>query len=149
VPIGYTVLKAADFGPPPSSDGYFVVQERPAISNHAIVSPRANRDPNTHAPSVEFRFTAAGDAKFQALTKRIAERGNLLSSAGQTLNQHFAVALDNRLLTVPYIDFKQYPDGISGNTGVELIPGLSTQSTKDLAILLRYGPLPVNLTATG
>jgi SecD/SecF fusion protein len=149
VPIGYTVLKAADFGPRTSSDGYFVVRERPAISNHAIVSPRANRDPNTRAPGVEFRFTVAGDAKFQALTKRIAERGSLLSSPGQMLNQHFAVALDNRILTVPYIDFQQYPDGISGNTSVQLTPGLSTQSAKDLAILLRYGPLPVSLTATG
>jgi hypothetical protein len=149
VPIGYTVLQAAALGPGRSSDGYFVVHERPAISNQAIVRPRPTRDPNTREPGVEFGFTAVGDAKFRTLTRRIAERGDLVSSAGQTLNQHFAIALDNKLLMVPFIDFKQYPDGINGQHGAEIAGGLTTQSAKDLAILLRYGPLPVNLTATG
>ena len=149
VPIGYAVLQAAALRPGRSSDGYFVVRERPAISNHAIVSPQATRDPNTREPGVKFGFTAVGDAKFRTLTRRIAERGDLVSSAGQTLNQHFAIALDNKLLTVPFIDFKQYPDGINGRHGAEIAGGLTTQTAKDLAVLLRYGPLPVNLTATG
>jgi SecD/SecF fusion protein len=72
-----------------------------------------------------------------------------VSSLGDTLNQHFAVALDNRLITVPSIDYKVYPDGITGDHGADLSGNFTRQSAKDLAILLRYGPLPVNLTAAG
>jgi preprotein translocase subunit SecD len=57
--------------------------------------------------------------------------------------------LDNRLISVPSIDFKQYPDGIGGKDGADISGDLTRQSAKDLAILLRYGPLPVQLTAAG
>jgi hypothetical protein len=65
----------------------------------------SDRQPAAHSgseygePGVEFGFTAIGDAEFRTLTRRIAERGDLVSSA--------------------------------------------------LAIMLRYGPLSLNLTATG
>jgi preprotein translocase subunit SecD len=48
-----------------------------------------------------------------------------------------------------YIDDKQFPDRISGANGAEIVGSLTRQSVRNLAILLRYGPLPVNLTATG
>ena len=48
-----------------------------------------------------------------------------------------------------YIDYKQYPDGISGNDGADLSANPTVQSASDIATLLRYGPLPINLTATG
>jgi hypothetical protein len=149
VPIGYTLLQAAGPGLGQPSDGYFVVRERRAISNGAIVNPQASRDRTMGTPLVEFGFTPSGQRAFQALTAGIARRGTLVSGVGDTLNQHFAVALDNQLLTVPFIDFKQYPDGINGDHGADIAGSFSTQSAKDLAILLRYGPLPVILTATG
>jgi SecD/SecF fusion protein len=83
------------------------------------------------------------------MTATIARRGDRVSGLGQTLNQHFAIALDNRLITVPYIDYKVYPDGVDATDGVDITGSLTTQSAKDVAILLRCGPLPVNLTATG
>ena len=72
-----------------------------------------------------------------------------MSSLGESLNQHFAITLDNVLLSVPFIDYKQYPDGITGENGADVFGSFTTQSAKTLATLLRYGPLPVNLTATG
>jgi SecD/SecF fusion protein len=63
---------------------------------------------------------------------------------GQTLNQHFAVVLDGRLLTVPQIDFKSYPDGIRSATG-DITSGLTVGSARDLATQLRLGALQVNL----
>jgi SecD/SecF fusion protein len=69
----------------------------------------------------------------------------VLSGLGDTLEQHFAVALDNRLLTVPSIDFRIYPQGIPGSGGADIVAGFTPSSARDLAILLRYGPLAVSL----
>ena len=75
----------------------------------------------------------------------IAHRGDRVSGLGQQLNQHFAVALDNKLITVPQIDFKTYPDGIQGGGGADITGGFTIQSAQDLATQLRLGALPINL----
>jgi SecD/SecF fusion protein len=149
VPVGYTVLRATSPGPGRTSDGYFVVHGNPALSGRELINPQASTDRNIRAPDVTFDFTATGRRDFQRVTRAVARRGSQVSSLGQTLNQHFAIALDNTLLSVPFIDFKQYPDGISGDHGAEVTAGFTPQSAKDVAILLRYGALPVRLTATG
>lgn len=66
---------------------------------------------------------------------------------GNLLNQNFAAALDNQLISVPSIDYKTYPDGIPGGQGADLTGGFTIQSARTLATLLRYGPLSVNLVA--
>jgi preprotein translocase subunit SecD len=53
------------------------------------------------------------------------------------------------LITVPSIDFKQYPDGINGDLGADIGGDLTSRSAKDLAILLRFGPLPADFRAAG
>ena len=68
-----------------------------------------------------------------------------MSGLGQQLNQHFATALDNKLITVPQIDFKTYPDGIQGGGGADITGGFTIQSAQDLATQLRLGALPINL----
>ena len=73
----------------------------------------------------------------------------MVSGLGQTLNQHFAVALDNQLITVPFIDFKQYPDGISGDNGADISGSFTISSARALANQLRLSALPVSLRATG
>jgi SecD/SecF fusion protein len=98
---------------------------------------------------VTFDFTVSGRRAFKALTAKVAHRGALISSLGQALNQHFAIALDERLLTVPFIDFKQYPDGINAGKGADIAGSLTPTSAKDLAILLRFGPLPAGFRAAG
>lgn len=128
--------------------GYYVLRGRPALSASDITNPRESKDPNTGAPDVTFGFTTAGARAFQVLTKTIARRGDQISGLGNTLNQHFAVVLDNRLIEVPFVDYKVYPDGVSGENGADL-SGVSAQSAKDIAILLRHGPLPITLTAAG
>ena len=55
------------------------------------------------------------------------------------------MALDNQLITVPQIDFKQYPDGIDGTNGADILGSLTPQTAKTLATLLRFGPLPVTV----
>ncbi len=137
--------------PPGSQDpaaGYYVLRDSPALSGSDITDPHQVALAGGGA-GVTFKFTASGRREFQALTAAISRRGSLVSGLGQTLDQHFAIAVDNRLITVPSIDYRQYPDGINGDNGADIGGNLTRQSAKDLALLLRYGPLPVNLTETG
>jgi SecD/SecF fusion protein len=128
---------------------YYVLLDSPALSGSDISNPQQSTDRNARVPDITFGFTSSGAKAFHTLSATVARRGELVSGLGQTLNQHFAIVLDNRLLTVPYIDYRQYPDGISGNEGADLTAGPTTQTAKDIAILLRYGPLPIALTPAG
>lgn len=79
------------------------------------------------------------------MTAQIARRGSLVSGLGETLNQHFAVAPDDQLITVPFISYKQYPDGISGDNGGDISGSFTIAAARDLAGELRLGVLPLNL----
>lgn len=151
VPRGWVVLQAirANFSHPtpigaPNAQ-FFVLKDNIALRGSDIINPRQTKDPNTGAPEVTFGFSSKGKTAFQNVTAQIARRGNLVSSLGQSLNQHFAVALDNQLITVPFIDYKQYPDGINGDSGGDISAGLTTASAQALANELRMGAVPVNL----
>ncbi len=154
VPRGIVVLQAvpASFAHPPSiSDPtapFFVLKDHVSLFGNDITNPQQSTD-QSGAPDVTFGFTSNGAKQFRSVTALIAHRGNLVSGLGQTLNQHFAVALDTQLITVPSIDFKSYPDGIPGDNGADITSGFSTQSAKDLATELRYGPLPLHLRLIG
>ena len=132
-----------------ANDRFYVLRAVPALSGADVENPRVSTDRNTGSPDVTFDFTAAGRRAFQAITAALARRGDLLSRSGETLNQHFAIALDDKLISVPYIDFRQYPDGITAENAVDIGARFSRQSAQTLATLLRYGPLPLKLTATG
>jgi preprotein translocase subunit SecD len=123
---------------------FFVLERRPALTNADIIHPVSTTD-QAGEPAVTFGFTKTGAAAFQRMTASVAHRGALVSGLGQTLNQHFAVAVDGQLLTVPSIDFKSYPDGIPGNNGADVVGAFTAQSARDLATVLRYGPLALHL----
>ncbi|MBV9802823.1 MAG: hypothetical protein JO130_06520, partial [Solirubrobacterales bacterium] len=114
VPQGWIVLQAipANFSKPPAisdpSSQFYVLKDNVALRGSEISNPQESSDPNTSEPDVTFGFTSKGKNAFQNVTAAIARRGSLVSGLGQSLNQHFAVALDNQLITVPYIDYKQY-----------------------------------------
>ncbi len=61
------------------------------------------------------------------------------------LDQHFAIVLDGQILSVPSIDFRPYPDGIKTTTA-DISGEFTPTSARDLAAVLRYGPLAVVLT---
>ena len=149
------LLQAVDADPShPTSRGapnarFYVLRGVPALAGADVAGPRTSADPNTGAPDVTFNFTAAGRRAFERVTSSLARRGALLSAPGQTLNQHFAIAIDDRLVSVLHIDFKQYPDGITADHGAAIAGSFTEQTAKTLATLLRYGPLLVNLKATG
>jgi preprotein translocase subunit SecD len=123
---------------------YYVLRDHVALSNNGITNPRQGTD-QSGSPEVTFSFNTKGAKAFQRVTSTIAHRGALVSGLGNTLNQHFAVALDSKLITVPEIDFKTYPDGILGDHGADIIGGFTIQSARELATQLRLGALPIRL----
>ena len=155
VPQGTVVLQAIpqNFSKPtpvgdPSAQ-FFVLKDDAALNGRDITNPQQSTDPGTSQPDVTFGFSSEGKSEFQSVTANIAHRGDLVSGLGQTLNQHFAVALDNQLITVPFIDFKQYPDGINGDNGADISGSFTISSARALANQLRLSALPVSLRATG
>jgi SecD/SecF fusion protein len=150
VPRGIVVLQAEDVTaatPTPFSSPaaqFYVLKDNPGLSGQDITKPKQSTD-QSGTPDVTFGFDAAGETKFQNVTAQVAHRGALTSQFGQQNNQHFAVALDNKLITVPSIDYKIYPDGITGGSGADITGGFTIQAAHTLATLLRYGPLSVSL----
>jgi SecD/SecF fusion protein len=151
VPRGTVVLQAipssfahsVPIGSPEAQ--FYVLRDNISLRGNDITNPQQGNDPNTGAPDVTFGFSGKGKKAFQDVTAQIARRGSLDSGLGQSLNQHFAVALDNQLITVPFIDYKQYPDGINGDNGADISGSFTTGTAQDLANELRLGALPINL----
>ncbi|MGH2869201.1 MAG: SecDF P1 head subdomain-containing protein [Solirubrobacteraceae bacterium] len=151
VPQGTVVVQAANANPSnqitvndPGSR-FYVLRDNVGLTGADITNPR----PSTYQggqPDVAFGFGPAGQTAFRHVTATIAHRGATVSPYSQALNQHFAVVLDTRLITVPSIDFKIYPDGITGDGGADITGAFTPQSARDLAAILRSGPLALSLT---
>ena len=151
VPQGWVVLQAVS----PKGYGstlawsnptaqYFVLRDNVALFGNEISNPQQSTD-QAGQPDVTFGFTGQGGSAFQSVTAQIARRGDLVSGFGQALDQHFAVALDTQLITVPYIDFKINPDGIPGDNGADIQGGFTINTAQQLAQQLRLGALPIRL----
>jgi SecD/SecF fusion protein len=152
VPQGTVVLQAANpsanhkVKPTSPTAQFYVLKDNAALSGSDITNPQASTD-QTGSPDVTFGFNSFGAKQFQKVTAAIAHRGSVASPLGAAnqQNQHFAIALDTQLVSVPSIDFKTYPDGITGGGGADITGGFTSQSASDLANLLRLGALPINL----
>ncbi len=129
--------------------GWFTIKDRPALAGTEIRNPEQNFDPQTQAPIVTFDFTDTGRSEFQDVTRKIAQRGaaSYLPSSGVSPDQasgHFAVVLDNAVVSRPIINFQENPDGIDGRQGAQ-ISGLSITEAQNISKLLRIGALPIDL----
>ena len=130
---------------------YYVINDDPALRGTDIRNPEQNFDQgpgSSGEPIVTFDFTDRGRRTWQNVTRAIAQRGAASQVPGtdpQTAYQHFAIVLDGELISVPYIDFQQNPDGIDGSNGAEISGGFTIQSAQDLANLLTTGALPIKL----
>jgi SecD/SecF fusion protein len=152
VPQGTIVLQAANpsasntIKPTSPTAQFYVLKDNAALGGSDITNPQSSTDQSGN-PDVTFGFSGKGQSAFQNVTAAIAHRASVASPLGTAnqQNQHFAIALDNQLVSVPSIDFKQYPDGITGGGGADITGGFTSQTASDLANLLRLGALPINL----
>src|SRR4051812_3784883 len=135
----------------PNTAQYYVLNDNFALRGTDIKDPQQNFDNGTGgsgAPIVTFDFTDKGQKIWQSTTRKIVQRGQAQQLPGQDPQaafQHFAVVLDGKLITVPYIDFQQNPDGIDGSNGSQIEGGFTITSAQNLANLLKSGALPIKL----
>ena len=123
-----------------------------AIDNADIASARAARDPATSEPIVAFDFDARGQRMFSDLTRGVAERGSDAARPGDDpvqTSQHIAIVLDDRIVSVPFINYKEVPDGIDGRGGAQIQGGLTPDRARQIAAILDTGPLPATLEPVG
>jgi SecD/SecF fusion protein len=153
VPAGVLVLRAESTtdnkGKEVKPDRWWVIQDRPGLSGTEIKNPEQSADTNLgNEPIVTFNFTSQGRKAFQAITRRVAQRGadNALGQDPISTSQHFAIALDNELVSAPYINWRDNPDGIDGATGAQISGNFTIKTAQDLAKILKIGALPLKLT---
>ena len=140
VPQGYVVLQAAartadsDVTPDDVRARFYVLRDRVALSGKDIKGPQQGFN-ELNQPDIEFRLTDDGKKAFHDVTRTIARRGIELQLPGtdpRAVLQHFAVALDGRLISVASIDPQQLPDGIDGESGAVIEGGFAIESAKEL-----------------
>jgi SecD/SecF fusion protein len=150
VPTGILVVRdekpSADA---PDPDRWWVISDNPALSGTEIKNPKQTTDQQAGGqPIVTFEFTKKGREAFHRITREIAQRGSDNADPAAlpaNVSQHFAIVLDNELISAPYIDFDQNPDGIDGSTGAQISGSFTIDSAQDLAKILEIGALPIRL----
>jgi protein-export membrane protein SecD len=112
----------------PKSDGAtkLIVQKAALIRGENLVDAQQTFE-NGAQPVVAFKFDSIGARKFgDATAKNVGRR--------------FAIVLDNKIISAPVIK-----DAILGGSGI-ISGNFTTQSASELALLLRAGALPADLT---
>jgi SecD/SecF fusion protein len=133
----------------PSPESWYVLNDNPVLNGQEVKNPRQSFDNGgSGQPNVTFEFSSKGISTFKRVTKEIAERGQQaqlpgISKAGA--EQHFAVVLDNQLITTPFIDYTANPEGIDPTTGSQISGGFTLTSAQNLAAELQSGALPIKL----
>jgi SecD/SecF fusion protein len=134
-----------------SPNSWFVIKDDPVLTGADVKNPQQGFDEGgggTGAPNVTFGFTGHGKNVFEKVTKEIAHRGQEAQLPGvgkEAAQQHFAVVLDEQLITTPSIDYTKYPEGIDAATGSQISGGFTITSAQELANELQSGALPIKL----
>ncbi|WP_128294144.1 protein translocase subunit SecD [Afifella aestuarii] len=121
-PAGCEIVEPAD-----PDDGPVLVESRARLSGDDLVDAQPAFDQQTNTPIVTFRFNSRGGSIFGQLTQ-------------QNVGRRFAVVLDNKYITAPVIR-----SPILGGSG-QIEGNFTVESAQNLAVLLRAGALPADLT---
>lgn len=121
-PAGTEVLYSPDDPPIP-----YLIENRVIVSGENLVDAQATFDSRTNEPVVSFRFDNQGATRFGQATQ-------------QNVGRLFAIILDDEVISAP-----QIREPILGGTG-QISGSFTVQSANDLAVLLRAGALPADLT---
>jgi preprotein translocase subunit SecD len=138
VRAGYARVVRAEGGAP---NRWFALGADPAMTNACVDRARPATDRTSGEPTVAIDLTAEGGSAFSDLTRQVAQRG-----ADRGSNQHLAIVIDDRIVSAPFIDYRQAPEGFSGPKGVQIQGGFTEQTANQTAALLDSGPLPADLT---
>ena len=133
-------------------DNWWVIKDNPVLGGSDIKNPEQNFENGTGGPPiVTMEFSDKGRRAFAKTTRAIAQRGadNAAINGGLQdpigASHRFAIRLDNELISTPYINFRENPDGIDGSQGAQISGGFTITTAQDLARLLKIGALPLRL----
>jgi SecD/SecF fusion protein len=133
----------------PSPNSFYVLNDEPVLGGSDISNPQQSfQEGGSGEPDVTFDFSSHGRKVFERVTKEIAHRGEDAQLPGVTKPeavQHFAIVLDEQVITAPSIDYTQYPEGIDATNGSEITGGFTITSAQNLADELQSGSLPIKL----
>jgi SecD/SecF fusion protein len=121
-PAGTSVMYSTDEPPVP-----YLIEDRIIVSGENLVDAQATFDQRTSEPVVSFRFDNQGATRFGQATQ-------------QNVGRLFAIILDDEVISAP-----QIREPILGGTG-QISGNFTVESANDLAVLLRAGALPADLT---
>jgi protein-export membrane protein SecD len=121
-PPGCELFESADEAEPP-----VLAETRALLSGDDLADAQPSFDQRTNQPIVTFRFNARGGRLFADATQ-------------QNVGRRFAVVLDDKYITAPVIR-----SAILGGSG-QIEGNFTVESAQNLAVLLRAGALPADLT---
>ncbi len=121
-PAGCEIAEPAE-----ESDGQILIESRARISGDDLVDAQPGFDQQSNQPIVSFRFNTRGATVFGKLTQ-------------DNVGRRFAVVLDGKVITAPV---SRSP--ILGGSG-QIEGSFTVESAQNLAVLLRAGALPADLT---
>lgn len=105
----------------------YVIKKRVEVDGDSLVDAQPGFDPQTNEPVVTFRFDTKGARRFGEISSR-------------NIGRRFAIVLDNEVISAPVIR-----SAILGGSG-QISGNFTVESANNLAILMRAGALPADLT---
>ena len=105
----------------------YVIEKKIIVRGESLETAAQSFDQTTGQVVVTFRFDGVGAAQFGKATR-------------DNVGRRFAIVLDNKVISAPVIN-----EPILGGSG-QISGNFSVQSAQDLALLLRAGALPADLT---
>lgn len=121
-PVGTIVLNSVDDPPIP-----YLLESKALLGGEDLVDAQVSFDQRTNEPVVTFRFNTAGAREFARITQ-------------QNVGRPFAIVLDSEVISAPVIN-----EPILGGSG-QISGNFTVDGANDLAVLLRAGALPAQLT---
>ena len=124
-PTGTQILPYAEDGP--QAGLYMVVRRLGGLRGDTLTGAQQGFDSRDNQPVVNIQFDSAGGTKFAQLSTQNVER-------------RFAIILDDEIISAP-----QFNEPILGGAA-QISGSFTVESANNLAIQLRSGALPVELT---
>jgi preprotein translocase subunit SecD len=136
---GARVVEAQD------GSGWFALGGTPALTNDGVADARASGSATGGPWTVKLDLDPSGVPAFQGLVDQVAQRGEAHAPPNAGIEDffHFAIVIDDRVASVPFVDFNQPPD--DAHPEVALWGGTTERQARDLASVIDTGPLPATL----
>jgi hypothetical protein len=87
----------------------------PVLLRADLRSARADINPSTSQPTVLVELTPNGKRKFLDLTTHVARAGR-----PRLRPFHVLISVNGKVISQPYIDYHRFPNGVPGDSGIEI-----------------------------